>query len=167
MSIKRFNPTCAAVRVWYMMSPVGTRGLTWALGRVLKLLPHWYERRLRLIETDCGRDSGWYVERDGVRLALLSDCRSEEMFWDSYQLEPLTDDEALNRSLLSDFWEGAEWHNVYFRNREFPELTVSGAFPSGMPFQKPGRLMIRGLYWCPLPRMPWDFLFLWLRRRSA
>ena len=32
MSIKRFNPTCAAVRVWYVMSPVGTRGLTWALG---------------------------------------------------------------------------------------------------------------------------------------
>ena len=32
MSIKRFNPTCAGVRVWYIMSPVGTRGLTWALG---------------------------------------------------------------------------------------------------------------------------------------
>ena len=32
MSIKRFNPTCAAVRVWCIMSPVGTRGLTWALG---------------------------------------------------------------------------------------------------------------------------------------
>ncbi len=29
---KRFNPTCAEVRVWYIMSPVGTRGLTWALG---------------------------------------------------------------------------------------------------------------------------------------
>ena len=27
---KGFNPTCAAVRVWYIMSPVGTRGLTWA-----------------------------------------------------------------------------------------------------------------------------------------
>ena len=33
MSIKRFNPTCAGVRVWYIMSLVGTRGLTWALGR--------------------------------------------------------------------------------------------------------------------------------------
>lgn len=32
MSIKRFNPTCAAARVWYIMSPVGTRGLTWSLG---------------------------------------------------------------------------------------------------------------------------------------
>ena len=29
---QRFNPTRAAVRVWYIMSPVGTRGLTWALG---------------------------------------------------------------------------------------------------------------------------------------
>lgn len=40
MSIKRFNPTCAALRVWYIMSPVGTRGLTWALGgeRVLEWL---------------------------------------------------------------------------------------------------------------------------------
>ena len=32
MSIKRFNPTCAGVRFWYIMSPVGTLGLTWALG---------------------------------------------------------------------------------------------------------------------------------------
>ena len=31
MPNKRFNPTCAAVRVWYITSPAGTRGLTWAL----------------------------------------------------------------------------------------------------------------------------------------
>ena len=37
MSIKRFNPTCAGVRVWYIMSPVGTRGLTWALGNPLRI----------------------------------------------------------------------------------------------------------------------------------
>ena len=29
---ERFNPTCAAVRVWCIMSTAGTRGLTWALG---------------------------------------------------------------------------------------------------------------------------------------
>lgn len=32
MSDERFNPTCAGVQVWYIMSPVSTRGLTWALG---------------------------------------------------------------------------------------------------------------------------------------
>jgi hypothetical protein len=133
----------------------------------LTLLPRWYERRLRLFETNCGHERGWYVERDGDCLASLSDCRHEEIFWDSYRLEPLTDDAAFNRSLLSDFWEGKGWAGVYFRNREFPEIVVADAFPAGMPFQEPGRLMIRGLYCCPLPKMPWDYLFLSLRRRNA
>lgn len=135
----------------------------------MKIIPYWYERRLRLIETDCGRESGWHVERDGVRLASLTDRRWEEMFWDSYRLEPLTDDAALNQRLLSDFWESDDnWTKVCFSNREFPEIEIQTgyAFPSIKPFQEPGRLMIRGLYYCPLPRMPWDYIFLWWRRRK-
>src|SRR5689334_7668771 len=35
MPNKRFNPTCAAIRVWgrIIMNTRGTRGLTWAFGR--------------------------------------------------------------------------------------------------------------------------------------
>jgi len=32
MSIKRFNPTLCRDLVWYIMSPVGTRGLSGLLG---------------------------------------------------------------------------------------------------------------------------------------
>jgi hypothetical protein len=131
----------------------------------LRILPLWYERRLRLIETNCGRESGWYAERNGERLAILTDCRWEEMFWDSYHLEPITNDPVLNQRLLLEFWIDDEWEDVYFRNREFPEIVVTQAFPG--PMREPGRLMIRGLYDCPLPRMPWDYLLLWLRRRHA
>jgi hypothetical protein len=48
------------------------------------------ERRLRIFETNYGREAGWYVEHAGRRVALLTAPRFEEMFWDSYRIEPLT-----------------------------------------------------------------------------
>jgi hypothetical protein len=132
----------------------------------VKIIPNWYERRLRLMETNCGRDSGWHVERNGIHLAVLTDCRWEDMFWFSYRIEPMTDDPDFNQRLLSTFWEDENWIDVYYRNREFPELIVGHAFPSGIPFREPGRLRIRGHYFCPLPRMPWDYVLLWWRRRK-
>lgn len=35
-------------------------------------------RRLRIFETDYGRDGGWIVECDGEEAALLVDPRAEE-----------------------------------------------------------------------------------------
>jgi hypothetical protein len=130
----------------------------------MKFLPDSYERHLRLIESNYGRDSGWYVERDGVRLAVMTDCRLEEMFWDSYLVEPTTDDPALNQRLLSDFWEGNDWVGVEFVNREFPEVIAANAFPGARPIIEPGRILMRGLYCETLKRRPWDSVVFWWRR---
>jgi hypothetical protein len=46
----------------------------------MQFLPERYERHLRLIESNYGRDSGWYAERGGQRLAVLTDCRWVDMF---------------------------------------------------------------------------------------
>ncbi len=131
----------------------------------------WYKRRLHLLES-CGRNSGWFIERNSVRLAKLTDYRWEEMFWDSYKLTPLTSDDELNQSLLSDFWDGnGAWTDVYYRNIAFPEVMVVSAFPAATPFQpsdsESDRITIRSLYACAkIPAMPWESLILWWRRRN-
>ena len=124
-----------------------------------------YERRLRLIESNYGRDPGWHVERGGQRLAVLSDCRWEDMFWDSYFIEPVTEDPALNQHLLSGFWEGDEWSGIQYVNRAFPEVIVTDAFPGTRPFIEPNRLLIRGLYCKTLNCRPWEEALLWWGKR--
>jgi hypothetical protein len=39
-----------------------------------------YCRRLQILETNYGRQAGWYVEWRGERIAELTDVRMEEMF---------------------------------------------------------------------------------------
>ena len=52
------------------------------------------ERRLRIFETDYGRQVGWFMEHHGRRVAELTEPRCEDMFWDSYRIDLLTDDPA-------------------------------------------------------------------------
>lgn len=125
----------------------------------------WYQRRLRLIETNCGREAGWFVVRGDERIAELSDCRWEEMYWDSYLITPTTNDADLNAALLGTFWESEDWVSVHFANREFPNLIVADAYPAMTPFYEPCRLVLRGLHFCPFPRLPWDYIILWWRAR--
>jgi hypothetical protein len=127
-------------------------------------LPRWYEFRLRVFETNYGRHMGWYVMRECKRLAELTDCRWEEMFWDSYLVTPLTDDPRLNQSLLTDYWNSPEAEGTYFLCREFPEYGISFYLPAADPTREPGRVILRGLYAMPFFAMPWDYLILWWRR---
>jgi hypothetical protein len=117
-------------------------------------------RRLRILESNYGRDFGWYVEAEGRRVAALTDCRWEDMFWDSYRLEPLTTDPAL---FSDDFWDRCDI--LVFCNREFGGVAPN-AFPSlraGSAARETGRVHMRGLY-LVVPCYPWDCLFLWARR---
>jgi hypothetical protein len=124
-----------------------------------------YLHRLRIWETDYGRVPGWLVERDGHPIAQLTEPRFEEMFWDSYRLEILTDDAELRcRMLTSEFWNHAESERLVWRSREFGEQAPN-AFPSGDPFPEPGRLMIRGLYLSIGAPTLFDRAVLWLRRQ--
>lgn len=121
-------------------------------------------RRLRILESNLGRDHGWYVEVEGRRLAVLTDCRWHDQFWESYHLEPLTNDPAeLLLLFTDDFWGRSR--ELAFRSREFEEA-VPDAYPSinaGTVLKESGRLVVRRLY-LDVPCYDWDSLLLWLRR---
>jgi hypothetical protein len=123
------------------------------------------ERRWRvtLFETNYGRQAGWYVERGGRRVALLLDPRFEEMFWDSYRVQPLVDDPEERRRILSsrEWWRQSE---LVFRNRQI-DAVADTAFAGGRVFTDDGRVLMRGLHFGIGPPDCWERAVLWLRRR--
>lgn len=124
-----------------------------------------YGRRLRIWETNYGRDSGWVIECQGRAIATLTDCRWEEVYWDSYRLEIITDDPDVQARLQTqEFWAITQAEGLVYRNLEFADVAPF-AFPSLSPFSEPGRLMMYGLYLDVGPPGPFDSLVLWFRRR--
>ena len=104
------------------------------------------DRRAWLRETDYGRRAGWFVEREGEVIAVLTEPRTEDMFWNSYRMEVVAADPRLRERMYSAaFWAGAEAEGLVYRNRETGE-EAPFAFPALDPFPEPGRLMLRGLY---------------------
>jgi hypothetical protein len=105
---------------------------------------------LRILETNFGRDSGWYVERDGRCVAVLTDYKWEEMFWASYAVEWMSDDPQERDLLLSA-------GNLTFRNREFGEVAEAILARSA----EEGRVLARGLYLIRRGPFFWERLILW------
>jgi hypothetical protein len=125
-----------------------------------------YKRRLRILETDYGREAGWFVELEGRAVAQLTEPRFEDMFWDSYRLEPLTGDAELRRQILTKpFWD--DFSRLTFRSCEFGDA-VPQAWPAGDVFTEDGRVKLRGLYLTVRPSWlwPWEWPIIWWRRRS-
>lgn len=120
-----------------------------------------FERRLRIIEAHYGRDSGWFLEHLGRRVAQLTDSRVEDMFWDSYAIELLTDVPAERYALLHS---ATHWltSGFVYRSREFGDV-VKGAIPAFLPFPEPGRVLMRGLYLEIDAPSLWERLVLWAR----
>lgn len=114
--------------------------------RVLNLLKKIFTRQTKreqqLKESDYGRTGGWYVEHNGRRIAFLSDPQFEDMFWVSYAIEPLTEDEEERRQLLEceAFW----LTEFTYRSKQFDEIAPH-AFPALKPFPRPGRISMRAL----------------------
>jgi hypothetical protein len=124
---------------------------------------HRYARRLRIWETNYGRDSGWVIERQGKAIAILTEPRWEDMFWVSYLMEIVAADDGLRAQMLTkEFWARAESYGLVWRNREFGEI-AEYAFPGLSPFPEPGRLIMRGLYLRSGEPWPWDWIVLWFR----
>jgi hypothetical protein len=123
------------------------------------------ERRLQIIETNYGRDAGWFVEHHGRRVAQLTEPLFDEMFWDSYTIEPLTDDPAEREELIhsSDLWLDCEF---VCRSRRFGTVATN-PFPAGQPFPEPGRVVMRALYLSIDGPSLWERLLLWLRVRRG
>lgn len=123
------------------------------------------ERRLRIFETNYGRDAGWYVEHRGRTVAQLVDPRYEDMFWVSYRIELLAENpQDAELAMSAPRWLACEFA---FRNREFGDI-VEHAFPGGGPFSEDGRISMRGLYLViPDPSL-WERLLLrWRKSRLA
>ena len=119
--------------------------------------------RLRVFQTNYARGGGWYVERDDRQLALLTDPRFEEMFWDSYAVEPLTEDLAERERIGSDpsWWLQP---GLVFRSREFG-IVAQTAFVALCVFCRPGRVLIRALCLYIGPPTMWERFWLrWLAR---
>src|ERR1700722_4882464 len=124
-----------------------------------------YCRRLRIWETNYGRDAGWVIERRDRPIALLTDPRYEDMFWDSYRMQVVTDEPELERRMQTEaFWSAAEAEGLVWPAREVGEVAI-GAFPAIPPFPEPGRLKMRRLYLEIGDPWSWDEVALWIRRR--
>ena len=102
------------------------------------------ERRMAIFETNYGREAGWFVECKGRRIAQLTDPRFEDMFWESYIIEPLIEDPA-ERALLLESPEQWISCDFVYRNRQFDEV-AENAISALSPFPEPGRVIMRGLY---------------------
>lgn len=100
------------------------------------------ERRLFLLCTSGGRESGWYVECEGKKIAVLTDAKYFDIFWVSYQVN-LMEPGSKNAEQIQNpnYWLNAK---PVFRNRETDEV-VYKAFVVGSPVID-GRLVVRGLY---------------------
>jgi len=123
-----------------------------------------YRRKLRIWKSDYGRAFGGSIELFSKTVAVLTETRFEEMFWHSYHMEIVTNEESLRERLLSnDFGESNDWTDLAWRNREFHDCATC-AFPATRPFIEPGRLMIRGLSLAIRDPLPWDHFVLWLLR---
>jgi hypothetical protein len=101
---------------------------------------------------------GWYVERDGRRLALLTDPSFVEMFWTSYRIVPLVEDAQERELILGSppFWAST----LTLRDRASGEI-ARHAFPAGAPFPEPGRVLMRGLYLVREPTV-WGKILEWV-----
>ena len=122
-------------------------------------------QHLRLLETDYGRECGWFVECDGRKLARLVDPKMEEMYWYSYRMEPLSDDPAdLTRLYSNEFWFSEQ---LMYRNCEFnvvADFAFAGGGNAEKQLRESGRILMRALYLNTIC-FPWDHVFLWMRRR--
>jgi Glycosyltransferase Family 4 len=123
-----------------------------------------YLKRLRIWESHYGKDPGWIIERQGEPIAVLSNPRTEEMFWCSFDLEIVTADSELQRRLTTvEFWSQSEAEGLVYRSKAFGDV-AKYAFPALSPFIEPGRLVMRGLYLQIGEPLPWDCVVLWFRR---
>src|ERR1051325_11587916 len=121
----------------------------------------WARYKLWLRVTETG--GSWFVERDCRAVALLTEPRFVDMFWDAWRLEPLVDDMVERSAMMTEeYWDPALLPQTVFRSREYG--TVCEAFWAGEEPVRDGRLVMRGLYQPVRQPWPWDSVILWLRK---
>lgn len=124
-----------------------------------------YQRRLEIWQSDFGRDEGWYVELEGVRVAELVDCQGQQMFWDAYRIVPLENELGIRDQLFQRaFWDNSQL--LTFRNRKFGDIAES-AWPAAKVFDEEGRVVMRSLY-LSISAPTWfdGWVLWWLKRKN-
>jgi hypothetical protein len=123
-------------------------------------------RRLRVIESNYGREYGRYVEHNGRQIAALTDPEWVDQFWFRYRVVPLTADPADLEFLRSDACWNASGGAV-FRNREFGDVAPSafGQMNAVEVLRETGAVAMRYLNLEATEYPCWDWFLLWLRRR--
>lgn len=117
--------------------------------------------RLRMFESNYGRDFGWFVEKHGARVAALVEPQREDQFWHSYRVEPVDGDGLPEAVFAIEFWRAGD---LAFRNRATGEI-VRDAFAGGtIPTRERPRVAMRGLYSRIMPTLL-DRIILRFRRR--
>ena len=102
----------------------------------------WFSTQRRWLKAY--RDPGWFVERDGKRVGLLTNPEMHDMFWLWWKVEPFTDAPPEPADLLNpEFWAYERLPSTQFLSRAFG--TNAHAFWSGT-VQTDGRILMRGLY---------------------
>ena len=121
-------------------------------------------RRLQILETDFGRHAGWFVELDERRVAVLLEPRFFDMFWDSYQIELLTEYPEEGRRILTNanWWGNGK---LMFRNRVL-DIIAENAF-AGVDFPEKGRVIMRGLYLASADSNAWERWMQYFRAITA
>jgi hypothetical protein len=88
------------------------------------------------------RNPGWFVERDGTRVALLTEPAFSDMFWYWWKIEPLSDDSEARAKVLSpEFWADEFIPRTTYANRDFG--FEAHGFWADIQY---GRILMRGLY---------------------
>lgn len=101
------------------------------------------DTKLRIWETNYGRDADWILERRGEPIALFTEPEQKEMFWYIYRVTPLTQDPELRRQMRTQaFWN--EMDGLVWRSRELG-IIAPNAFPGSYPPPETGRVAMRGL----------------------
>ncbi|RYX81667.1 hypothetical protein EON83_22995 [bacterium] len=119
------------------------------------------ELRARIEAADYGRESGWVVEYDAQPIALFSNAQYWDMFWELWEVTPLTQEETILAKLQDSFF--FDEPGVVFRNRDpqFAHLKPAWESPIVHPQTEenwdlergefPGNCaVVRGLY-LPVP----------------
>lgn len=97
-------------------------------------------RAYQLAKSNYGRDYGWYIEFEGKRIGELINPKSEDMFWESYQII------STDKNYIDLLFDREKWLNVEFkfRNKEIEEYATH-AFPGGIQndLKENDRVMMR------------------------
>lgn len=116
--------------------------------------------RLRVFESDYGRDFGWFVEKEGTVVAVLVDHEREDMFWDSYRVEPGEGTSLPEGVFTPEFWHSG---GLTFRNRVTGEIAVNAFSGGTTATREHPRVIMRGLYSDLRPALL-ERIILWYRR---